>query len=653
MVPKEIGSYYKIEKIGQGGMGIVFRGIHKKLEQTVAIKMLAPQFSDNPEMKKRFLREARLQARLSHPNVVNIFDYIEENGNLYLVMEYVRGKTLEEMLKSRGKLNPNEVLYIAEGVLSAVAFMHGQGIVHRDIKPSNIMLSDTGFIKVTDFGIARLVNDDATLTQAGKRLGTLYYMAPELIKTGQVTPSIDIYSFGITLYQLLTGKVPFPGKTEYEIIQGHLAKTPPPISQYCQDLHSSVENLVLKAIEKDPRKRFKSAQEFFNAVKETQTSLQAKHRKKTGAKVNKTRVFPLPKIPKIQGGNLVKNILAHKSIGSIKDNRRNLLVAVLIFLLILLLGIGGYIFVKVKSRPKPLPLVYNLPSMSSVSRPENVASSTPLPTETTKPGEVKEPPAPESESPPSTSQQEPKEEVPSTPSGPEKETGPTETPVEKPAPVEKPVDVQKPTSPEKPTPPAVVPEQPAKEKEPKEIASISPDVQSPAPKKSHPAPLLKPDEYYTRCNLRVIKGSYITWVNWQGAPTFIPAGTRVRIGRSGGKLTLTDLSTGRTYMFDVGATGKEYLYKFLTKNPLNLNMFSSSIRTYIKRAHPAIGMTKKEVYIAMGPPARISIGKTFRLTYNDIMRDNTWIWPTKRFKRNIGITFDARTGRVTKIVGIR
>ena len=248
-------------------MGIVYKGVHKRLDQPVAIKVLSPRFSGNPEMQTRFLNEAKLQATLCHPNVVNIFDYLEDGQSACLVMEYINGQTLDSMLLSRGRLTPEEVLKVAEGVLNALSFMHRQGIVHRDIKPSNIMVMDTGLVKVTDFGIARLFRGNPAVTHSsGMRVGTLYYMAPELIRDEQVGPSSDIYALGVTLYQLLTGVLPFTGATEYDIILAHLKKPPQPVRKLSDDAPPQLEKSIIKAISKTPKKRYASAVEFSNDI---------------------------------------------------------------------------------------------------------------------------------------------------------------------------------------------------------------------------------------------------------------------------------------------------------------------------------------------------------------------------------------------------
>jgi len=265
---ESIEGYDILEKIGEGGMGQVFRAVHRRLDRPVAIKRLAPHLSQNQDMLRRFLLEARLQARLTHPNVVNIFDLIENEQGIFLVMEYVKGQTARDILLSRGRLSIPEALMIAEGVLNGLAFMHKNDVVHRDIKPSNIMVSTSGTVKVTDFGIARLVNEETGLTRFGGGIGTLHYMAPELIKSGEVSFSIDIYSLGATLHELLSGAPPFIGNTDLEIMMGHLEKTPPALSLPGDDEATNLcRSLVGTALAKTPAQRFPSAEAFLAEVR--------------------------------------------------------------------------------------------------------------------------------------------------------------------------------------------------------------------------------------------------------------------------------------------------------------------------------------------------------------------------------------------------
>ena len=220
MVSKIVGPYKIVKKIAFGGMGVVYKGIHTKLEQEVAIKVLSPQFSSNQIMKSKFLSEAKIQAQLSHPNVVNIMNYIEDEDETYLIMEYIDGETLEDLLERKSKLSIEESIIISKGILSALSYMHSKGLVHRDIKPSNIMFNKEGTVKVTDFGITKLIGDDKN-TKTGL-VGSYTYMSPEQILGEEVCIQSDIYSFGITMFRMVTGKVPFKGNTEYSIMKGHL-----------------------------------------------------------------------------------------------------------------------------------------------------------------------------------------------------------------------------------------------------------------------------------------------------------------------------------------------------------------------------------------------------------------------------------------------
>lgn len=255
-------------------MGQVYRALHRRLDRQVAIKRLAPQLSHNQDMLKRFLQEARLQARLPHPNVVSIFDLVENEQGIFLVMEYVEGQTAKALLAGRQRLAPPETLAIAEGVLCGLVFMHKNGVVHRDIKPSNIMVSTDGLIKVTDFGIARLVDEESGLTRFGGGIGTLHYMAPELIRAGTVSFSVDIYSLGATLHELLSGSPPFVGNTDLEIMMGHLEKAPLPLTELPEDeAGRACRDLLARALAKTPQERFPSAETFLEDVRRIRAML--------------------------------------------------------------------------------------------------------------------------------------------------------------------------------------------------------------------------------------------------------------------------------------------------------------------------------------------------------------------------------------------
>jgi len=261
VIGNSVGEYKIVEKVGQGGMGSVYRAVHSKLDQTVAIKVLSSEFSDNPSMRKRFINEARIQAKFSHPNVVNVLNFFEIDNKAYLVMEFVEGDTLEKMLQRKGILQIDEALNISYSVLNALMFMHSKGVIHRDIKPANIMFTKSKVVKVADFGIAKSVDEKTKHTKTGM-LGSVMYLTPEQILGEQISASTDIYSFGITLYKMLTGRTPFTSKSEFEIMKSHLEQQPAQPNEYNDYISKSLSKVILKSISKDPKKRYSSASEF-------------------------------------------------------------------------------------------------------------------------------------------------------------------------------------------------------------------------------------------------------------------------------------------------------------------------------------------------------------------------------------------------------
>ncbi len=250
-------------------MGIVYQGIHIRLEQTVAIKDLSPELASDPDMRSRFIREAKIQARLNHPNVVNVHNLLEHEGRLLLVMEFVEGQTLDKIIQERGALPSEEAVRIAKQVLDALAFMHSKGVIHRDLKPGNIIITPEGRVKVTDFGIAKATTEQSH-TRAGTRLGTLWYMSPEQVKGKPVDARSDLYAMGVTLFQMVTGKLPFFGNSDFEIMKAHTETPPPNPKKIKKDVPKPLSGIILKLLEKDPEKRFQTADEVLKAL-ESQT----------------------------------------------------------------------------------------------------------------------------------------------------------------------------------------------------------------------------------------------------------------------------------------------------------------------------------------------------------------------------------------------
>ncbi len=258
---------YKIEKlIGEGGMGKVFLAQHTQLNRKVAIKVLHSHLTYSQEFRNRFKTEANLLANLQHPNIVTLHDYIENNNFLALVMEYVQGISLDDYVKQKGYLSDIELLSLFHQVLDAFQFAHENGIIHRDIKPANIILTPDGKIKILDFGIAK-IKGSLTHTQTGTQMGTILYMSPEQIKGQKVDTRSDIYSLGVTLFELATGRMPYdPNSSIYEVSNAIVHQPLPKPSSINPKISPFLENIIQKATEKNPDLRFQNCLEFKNAL---------------------------------------------------------------------------------------------------------------------------------------------------------------------------------------------------------------------------------------------------------------------------------------------------------------------------------------------------------------------------------------------------
>jgi serine/threonine-protein kinase len=267
-VPQQLGGRYQIgDLLGRGGMAEVHIGTDSRLGRTVAVKMLRPDLARDPSFQARFRREAHSAASLNHPAVVAVYDTGEDEfaGNPvpYIVMEYVEGSTLRDLLASGNRLVPERALEIVDGVLAALAYSHQQGIVHRDIKPANVMLTAAGEVKVMDFGIARSLDDmSATMTQTSAVIGTAQYLSPEQARGEQVDARSDLYSTGCLLYELLTGRPPFVGDSPVSVAYQHVREEPVPPSQVDPDVSPSVDAIVLKALTKNRDDRYQTADEM-------------------------------------------------------------------------------------------------------------------------------------------------------------------------------------------------------------------------------------------------------------------------------------------------------------------------------------------------------------------------------------------------------
>ncbi len=267
-VPEQLGDRYRLgELLGRGGMAEVHIGQDVRLGRDVAVKMLRPDMARDPTFQARFRREAQSAASLNHPSIVAVYDTGEDDfaGNPvpYIVMEYVEGSTLRELLASGSRLVPERALEIVDGILAALAYSHQRGIVHRDIKPANVMLNRNGEVKVMDFGIARAMSDGAsTMTQTSAVIGTAQYLSPEQARGEQVDARSDIYSTGCLLYELLAGRPPFVGDSPVSVAYQHVREEPVPPSHIDPDVPAAADAIVLRALTKDREERYQTADEM-------------------------------------------------------------------------------------------------------------------------------------------------------------------------------------------------------------------------------------------------------------------------------------------------------------------------------------------------------------------------------------------------------
>lgn len=264
MIGTFIHQYRIVSKIGEGGMGTVWLADHPS-RGLFAIKALAPELSGNREYRERFYDEARILFSLQHSNIVQPYSLLEQDDQLFLVMEYVDGTDLHTLIKQEGPLDEKKALKLFKDALIGLNFAHSRGIIHRDIKPSNILVSKDYQAKIMDFGIA-IAPDGKRLTRTGFVLGTAHYMSPEQIThPRQIDHRSDVYSMGIVLYEMLTGQVPFDGDCDYKIYKKHVEEKPPDISAIV-NISPTLRNIILKALEKNPDDRFAGCGEFLQYI---------------------------------------------------------------------------------------------------------------------------------------------------------------------------------------------------------------------------------------------------------------------------------------------------------------------------------------------------------------------------------------------------
>ncbi len=268
MIGELIDHYRVLELLGRGNMGVVYKALDVNLDRQVAIKVMSAEARDDPDFVERFRQEARMQGALNHPNVAMLFDYFVHDGAPVVVMEFIDGESMEQMIRRRGAIPVRECIPLFKQALGGVAAAHRAGIVHRDLKPSNLMVTRDGTVKVMDFGIAKRQGAPGATRVSSTSIGSPLYMAPEQILGRPVDCRTDVYALGLTLYELLTGCRPFNprGKAEYMVLNAHVNDTPEPPTVYRYGIPQPIVDAVMRALAKDPATRFQSADEFMQAL---------------------------------------------------------------------------------------------------------------------------------------------------------------------------------------------------------------------------------------------------------------------------------------------------------------------------------------------------------------------------------------------------
>src|SRR5580704_18027161 len=265
--------YRIVSRLGSGGMADVFLAEDEQLGRKVALKLLYQRFAEDPGFVERFRREAQAAAGLQHPNVVSVYDRGSFDGTYYIAMEYLPGRSLKQLIRDEAPLEPVRAIDITLQILKAARFAHRRGVIHRDLKPHNVIVDSADQAKVTDFGIARAGASD--MTETGSIMGTAPYLSPEQAQGHAVSAPSDLYSVGIVLYEMLTGRVPFDGESPVSIALKHVSEAPIPPSQFNPEIPSALEQVVLWSLNKDPADRPADADQFIMALEQVREALSA------------------------------------------------------------------------------------------------------------------------------------------------------------------------------------------------------------------------------------------------------------------------------------------------------------------------------------------------------------------------------------------
>ena len=333
MIGHVFAQRYQLEEfVGKGGMALVFRATDMRTGHDVAVKILRPEFNDDQEFLDRFQREALAASKMSHHNIVNLLDVGNEDNYHYLVLEYMRGRTLKAVISDKGKLPESIAAQIAIRILSALQHAHSNGIIHRDIKPGNVLVNAEGHIKVADFGIARVAGSN-TLSKNDSVIGSAHYFSPEQARGEDVTVASDIYSVGVVMYEMLTGRVPFEGDTPVAIALQHISALPQPLTAEDPSISPAMERVVLTALNKDPKNRYRSASDMARAIR---AALNHPDTPDTGVTITQTT--------EVHTNTTSTQANVSVAAGMVRRKRKVRIRQMLIMLMVTVLVIGGLTF---------------------------------------------------------------------------------------------------------------------------------------------------------------------------------------------------------------------------------------------------------------------------------------------------------------------
>ncbi len=305
MIGSRIANYLIQDKLGEGGMGLVFRAVDLNLDRPVAIKVLGPELARSSQFVARFRHEAKALANLNHVNIATLYTFIDADGQYLMVMEYLEGDTFDSLIRKLHRIQWTDAICWTKQALLGIGFAHHHNIIHRDIKPSNLMLTRSGIVKVMDFGIAKVLGAQG-ITGTSSHLGTVAYMSPEQIRNSPLDTRTDIYSLSVTLFQMLTGRLPFLG-ADFDMMSAHLNTPPPRLIPFCPELPCELEEAVLRGMAKNAAARYQCAEEFGAALDQVE-----RHAQRIGpphvvpapqpnlGAVNSARAAPRPSPPRLQ-----------------------------------------------------------------------------------------------------------------------------------------------------------------------------------------------------------------------------------------------------------------------------------------------------------------------------------------------------------------